>query len=111
MDLERELVLLDNRLIASNSLDYDGQHRAIVEVREGAKRVKDLIERVAALAAHEGESPALRESVDSLDELEARLVRLEGAVRASEGRIIEAAGHATPTVAIEASAEPLDSTS
>lgn len=111
VDLERELVRLDNQLVASSSLDYDGQHRVVIEVRAGAKRVKNLIERAAALAAHEGENPALRDSVDSLDELEARLVRLEGAARSSEGRIIDAAGHATPTVAIEASAEPLDSNS
>lgn len=110
VDLERELVRLDNQLVASNSLNYDGQHRVVVEVREAAKRVKDLIARAAALAEHEGANPASRESVDSLDELEARLVRLEGAARSSEGRVIEAEGRAAPTVAIEATAEPLDST-
>ena len=95
---------LDNRLVASNALDYDGQHQVVKEVRAAAKRVRELIERAASLAAHEGDNPAVRESVDSLDELEARLVRLEGAARASEGRIIEVAGRATPTTAIEASA-------
>ena len=109
VDLERELVQLDDRLVASNALDYDGQHQVVKEVRAAAKRVGDLIERAAALAAHEGDNPAVRESVDSLDELEARLVRLEDAARASEGRVIEAAGRAAPTAAIEASAKPLDS--
>jgi hypothetical protein len=105
VDLERELVQHDNRLVASNALDYDGQHQVVIQVRAAAKRVGELIERAAALAAHEGDNPAVRESVDSLDELEARLVRLEDAARASEGRVIEAAGRPVPAAAIEAIAE------
>lgn len=104
VDLERELVQLDNRLVASNALDYDGQHQVVKEVRAAAKRVGELIEHATALAAHEGDDPAVRESVDSLDELEARLVRLEDAARAAERRVIEVAGRAAPTTAIEATA-------
>lgn len=109
-DLERELVGLDDRLVASNALDYDGQRRVIADVRTAAKRVERLIERASALASDESDRPVLHESVDSLDELEARVVRLENAAHASQSNVIEAAGRIAPNLAIESSAEPLDST-
>ena len=94
-DIVRELIQIDERLVVSTNLDLDGQKRMIVDLRRQADRAEDLVERVGRVINAEGGasvSPPV-----ALDELEARLTRLEEAQNASH--VIEAAGHDQSAVA------------
>lgn len=92
-DIEREIVVVDERLVASVALDIDAQRRTVKELRGEADRIDDLVERVTQLVNLEGSDPSVAAQADGLVELDARLKRLEDARNAA--KVIEVAGRAT----------------
>ena len=94
-DVVREIIQIDERLVASTNLDLDAQKRMIGDLRRQADHAESLVDRVGRVINTEGTasvSPPI-----ALDELEARLNRLEEAQNASH--VIEAAAHDQSSVA------------
>lgn len=94
-DIVREIIQIDDRLVASTNLDLDGQKREISELRRQADHVERMVERIGRVLYAEG-SASVSPPV-ALDELEARLTRLEEAQNAPH--VIEAAAHDQSAVA------------
>ncbi len=102
VDLERELVDLDLRLVASAQLDTDAQRAVLRSLRPEVDRVEALLARVDVVIEKGTSDPSAADVANSLDELEARIERLEQVTRA--GSVIDASGRvqAPPTLAGEA---------
>lgn len=98
-DIEREIVVVDERLVAAVALDFDVQRRTIKELRSEADRIDDLVDRVGKLVKLEGSDPSVTAHADGLAELDARLKRLEEARNVA--KVIDVAGRANAVVTAE----------
>lgn len=98
-DIEHEIVVVDERLVASTALEFDAQRRTIKELRAEADRIDDLVERVGQLVKLEGSDPSVAAHADGLTELDARLKRLEEARNAA--KVIDVAGRANEVATAE----------
>ncbi len=107
LDLERELVGLDDRLVASARLDTDAQRAVLRALRPEVDRVEALLDRVDLVIEQGTTDPSVTDLANSLDELEARVERLEQATR--PGTVINASGRPQPPPKL--AGEALDSAS
>lgn len=92
-DVVAELVALDSRLVESTALGYDEQRVVLAALRDDVKRVSSLLDRLEIVAGRSEALPTGVSGADSLDELEARVERLE--VTASSAGIIDTDGRPT----------------
>jgi hypothetical protein len=78
-DLEREAVLIDRRIVAVAKLGPAERRRALEHSAREVARLEGLAHRIADLAREEQQRPVLAGGESALDDLAARVERLETA--------------------------------
>jgi len=109
LDLEFEVANLDERLVDSRRLDYDGQMAVVKRIRADADRIDALVDRAAALVEREATDPSSTMALDPIGAIATRLEQLETARDEDSARVIDASGAPASPAAIETTA--LDSPS
>ncbi len=110
VDLEAELIVLDERLVESRPLDFDGQRAVVRSVRADAHRIADCIDRVGAVIDRESNDPAATVAADPIGELEARITQLEAVAAGDADKVIDASARDGSDPAIRQARQALDST-
>lgn len=103
-DLLEELILLDERLIEFSKGDQASVKQGVKMVRGDLDRLESLIDRLTVLVEEESAAPSPPETTGGIDDLTARLVRLEEV--ADTRRVIDTSGHDTPSHALGQGDDP-----
>ncbi len=89
VDLEAEVITLDDRLVASRSLDFDAQREVVRALRDDADRIEELLERVTVIVEAEEATPTMDVTGDPIGAIATRLGELERAVRDASTGVVE----------------------